>query len=154
MSAGNSTEALNQDTDFEHRRLKHNISDSVIPNREQKPAKKRKPERVRGPHKSRENLGRPTILDVDMKQQPVEGEYHSCFEHSYLCITAGEDVVDNVVDFSSMPVVTRLSTKAAHDKCEAAKNIKRRRATTKRSLFLHTDQDDTSIVDPSAIAVS
>lgn len=77
LSAGNSTENLNQDDDFGRRKLTHNISDSVIIDNEYKRSKKRKPERVKGPHKSRENLGRPTILDVDMKnqQQPsIDGE--------------------------------------------------------------------------------
>ena len=63
------------------------------------------------------------------------------------------------VDFNAVPLITRLSTKAAHDKCGVAKNIKRRKATTKRSLFLHhTNEElkyDTSIVvDPSANVVS
>ena len=61
------------------------------------------------------------------------------------------------MDFSTMPQISRLSTKAAHDKCGVAKNIKRRKATTKRSLFLHTDEESkykTSIVDPSSTAVS
>ena len=69
-------------------------------------------------------------------------------------VTIGEEAVD----FSAVPVITRLSTKAAHDKCGVAKNIKRRKATTKRSLFLHQTNEelkyDTSIVDPSAIVVS
>ena len=62
------------------------------------------------------------------------------------------------MDFNAVPLITRLSTKAAHDKCSVAKNIKRRKATTKRSLFLHhTNEEskyDTSIVDPSANVVS
>ena len=70
-------------------------------------------------------------------------------------VTIGEEAVD----FNAVPVITtRLSTKAAHDKCGVAKNIKRRKATTKRSLFLHQTNEelkyDTSIVDPSAIVVS
>ena len=69
MSAGNSTEALNQDEEpAVRRKLTHNISDSLLTD-ESRRSKKRKPERIKGPHKSRENLGRPTILDVDMKNQ-------------------------------------------------------------------------------------
>ena len=68
-----------------------------------------------------------------------------------IAVVAGES---EVVDFTAMPSISRLSTKAAHDKCDAAKNIKRRKATTKRSLFLHTEEHGTSIVDPSATAVS
>ena len=75
LSAGNSTEALNQyDDGFVKRKLTHNISDSVIVDKEYKRSKKRKPERVKGPHKSRENLGRPTILDVDMINQQLSFE--------------------------------------------------------------------------------
>lgn len=68
-------------------------------------------------------------------------------------VTTGEEAVD----FNTVPLISRLSTKAAHDKRGVAKNIKRRKATTKRSLFLHTDEElkyNTSIVDPSANAVS
>lgn len=68
MSATNSIEALNQDNSFGHRKtLTHNTSDSVIAGN--KRSKIRKQERIKGPHKSRENLGRPTILDVDMMSQ-------------------------------------------------------------------------------------
>ena len=79
MSATNSIEALNQDDNFGRRKkLSHNTSDSVIV--DNKRSKKRKPERIKGPHKSRENLGRPTILDVDMMGQQelsTEGLYHA-----------------------------------------------------------------------------
>ena len=57
------------------RQLTYNISDSLITD-EHKRSKKKKPERIRGPHQSRENLGRPTILDSDIKSQQqssVEG---------------------------------------------------------------------------------
>ena len=63
------------------RKLTHNTSDSVITD-EYRRSKKRKPERIKGPHKSRENLGRPTILDVDMKNQQqssFEGGYCSFY---------------------------------------------------------------------------
>jgi len=56
-----------------------------------------------------------------------------------------------------MPLVTRLRTKAAHDKSGVAKNIKRRKASTKQALFLHADEElkySTTIVDPSLPMVS
>lgn len=62
-----------------------------------------------------------------------------------------------MVNFSSMPLITRLSTKAAYDKCGAARNIKRRKASTKQALFLHTNEElkyGTTIVDPSSPIVS
>ena len=134
------------------RKLTHNISDSMITD-ESRRSKKKKPERIKGPHKSRENLGRPTILDVDIKnqQQPsFEGGCCSLYTISIAVMTG-----ENEVDLTAVPAISRLSTKAAHDKCGAAKNIKRRKATTKRSLFLHTEEEHgTSIVDPSSIAVS
>lgn len=71
LSAGNSSEALNHSDDgMGETKLKHNTSDSVISDSQYKhSAKKRKPERIKGPHKSRESLGRPTILDIDVKSQ-------------------------------------------------------------------------------------
>ena len=75
MSAGNSTEALHHDGDFKQKELSHNISDSVISDK--KLPKKRKPGRVKGPHKSRESLGRPTILDIDTKNQQQESDINA-----------------------------------------------------------------------------
>lgn len=160
LSAGNSTEALNQaddDDDFGQRKLIHNISDSVIsPFSEHKQSKKRKPERIKGPHKSRESLGRPTILEVEIMNQQQDSFESRCHlsQLSIIIVTLTDE---DVVDFNAVPLNARLSTKAAYDKCGAAKNIKRRKASTKRSLFLHTDENlkyGTSTVDPSATVVS
>ena len=65
---------------------------------------------------------------------------------------------EDTVDFSAVSLPTRtLSLQAAHDKRNVAQNIKRRRATTKRSLFLHQNEQakyGTNLVDPSMISVS
>ena len=69
LSAGNSSnEALNRGGTPENK-LSRNLSDGVTSDDENRRSKKKKPGRVKGPHKSRENLGRPTILDADLKQQ-------------------------------------------------------------------------------------
>jgi len=49
--------------------LSKKSSDGVTSDDENRQSKKKKPGRVKGPHKSRENLGRPTILDTDLTQQ-------------------------------------------------------------------------------------
>ena len=72
------------------RKLIHNISDSLITD-EQRRSKKKKPERIRGPHQSRENLGRPTILDTDIKNQQqssFEGWYHSFYPTVVVAVVA------------------------------------------------------------------
>ena len=65
---------------------------------------------------------------------------------------------EDTVDFTAVSGEARkLSLQAAHDKRNVAKNIKRRRATTKRSLFLHQNEQakyGTDLVDPSMINVS
>ena len=74
--------------------------------------------------------------------------------HFFLFFSEKEDAVD----FTTIPGrATKLSLQAAHDKRNAARNIKRRRATTKRSLFLHQNEQakyGTDLVDPSKIGVS
>ena len=48
--------------------MSRNLSD-VTSDDENRRSKKKKLGRVKGPHKSRENLGRPTILDTDLTLQ-------------------------------------------------------------------------------------
>lgn len=53
-------------------KLAKNSSDGVTSDGDSasRRSKKKKQGRVKGPHKSRENLGRPTILDTDLQLQP------------------------------------------------------------------------------------
>lgn len=87
----------------------------------------------------------------NQQERATEGRY--CSFHTTSFVVTGEDVVD----FNAIPMITRLSTKAAHDKRGVAKNLKRRKPSTKQSLFLYTNEElkyGTAIVDPSAAIVS
>jgi len=78
--------------------------------------------------------------------------HHCIIKYKLSSLVPGEDAMD-----FTFGVIRKLSLQAAHDKRNVARNIKRRRATSKGSLFLHQNEQakyGTDLVDPAMINVS